>query len=343
MGMTKPKMLVIEDQGPRVRHFKEALKEFAEIRTKVTLDGLFREEAETIARYEAVLVDFDLQTEKNRFVAPAPILLLNPGSEDEIKVEATTGIGAMLHLRNVFASQEYREARKLHLGQEGGNLPPGWRPPPAHVAQQRDSPFTPRLFAFVGNDDPVSRLFASSCAAWFGAVYLDAHGNADYLKGALKNPTTHEQAALSRRIQKAGTYLTWMLKENFLGEARWLEPKPDGFQWLRIYHKSGGKQYSERTLKDAIVKVLGQPPTVYNLKHTGTQYSPVATLIQDAVFEYMKEWDEGLEEWPEWGGPRTTNLEDPVMDWLQRTETFWSAGDVEAAWLQHKRTLGAAP
>lgn len=342
VSMVMPQLIVVEDQGPRLQHIREALKGFAEIKHKVTLHGLCNEEAEKVAEYDAVLVDFDLQTEKNRHRTPAPTLVLNLGHAGEVRLEATTGIGAMLHLRNVFASKNYQEAREKRLREVGERLPPGWRPPPPHVAKLLEEPFTPRLFAFVHASDEVSRLFASACADWFGADYLDAQGEKSYLRAALGEPDRHEQAAQSRRIQRAGAALTRMLEEDFLGKASWLAPRPDAFQWLRIYYTSNGKRASERVLQDAIEEVLPRPLMQYNLRQKVTQYEPIGARIQAAVRNYMQEWDRGLPDWPEWGGPRSEfPHEDPVYEWLQRTDSFWSAADVHAAWHDFRRRLSS--
>lgn len=330
--------LVVEDTGGRVKNLEAAARMVdrdAEVDGYESLVELFNDAQkhgmkkylEYLAEIDACFVDFDLVTSHVPGYTTMAPLVLNPGMPHEESVTPTTGISALLWLRQVMESSEYRRLRADYVKKHDGAL---WNP---HLSM--------RIFSFVELRDTVSRLFAAAAKAWFGAEFFNAQVSQDVMAGWLKGPESYQQNFQVSTILDAADELEAMLGQDFMGDARWipLHQHPSAYDWYLIYAEHDGKLGVRDHFQDAVFKVsnvrITKKVNPYN------QYATVATAMQDGVNDFLKVFDRELPDWPEWTTGRRRDdpaaREDPLMSWLVESRLFWTAPDVRVACKEHLR------
>lgn len=291
---------------------------------------------ETLAAVDGVFVDFDLQAYKTPGYSTWEPFVLASGP----RFVPRTGMSALLLLRELMETPEYRSAREAHISSYS----------PKERAWLGESGQT-RLFAFVEAKDPVSRLFAASTALWFGTTYFNAQPDlqdrdesqlaVNQLRAGIDEPENQDRLARRFRTVIPQAFDRLMSTE-FRGKSQNMVPDPHpwptNFDLFRIYlahrGKSGFGEWADPVgFREAVYAVTGTRLEQRRIPQESA--SAVFERMQSALETFHATTDPNAREWPDWAG--TKDRRDPMFDYLQSSQLFWTSADVRVAHSEHLR------
>lgn len=350
----RTRILVLEDRGDRTQNLTRAVKNLAEsptdpqvdldIETHVARmvdfehgkDENFRSyPLEDLALYDAFLIDFSLGTERLRQYGGGTFDLASADGTTRM-VTVTTGMGAMLYLRQVLESPEYQGKREA--------LAPG-RPPA-------------RMFSFVETHEIPSMFFASAAYEWFGADLFHADPNAAAARALLLElieVTRGDRGEMSDRyatpVREAGvstfrglmeiriargisTHFAWNIRQDNAGPPRYV--LDEMYDWLAVYLDSGGKRGGLPGLREAGRRFGVEIPW-----HQTHQYDSRALEMQNALAGFLDSYPTkpliaGFTDTDQWPDKWRTSEPDPLHEVLTASSLFWTAEDVREALREHR-------
>ena len=327
------RLLIVDDTSARRAHLEQALLTAQEAGAPALADGaeviriadlatLRALDVDTLAGFDAVLVDFVLESAKvpgyqswERVVVPTP-------TGATITFTPKTGMTALLLLRSMIESDAYRTSRAAVLDSPiaGWNLADG----------------TARLFSFVDLKDWQSRLFAAAAWHWFGAPCLNAQLSLAQLAAEVGNPGTIQGATpgtpRSQGLAKLGAAVDDGLEGDPVGAYEFLdgEVRPTGLQWYCIYLAHRGKsRFSPEAVREAAYEIAGAHVRTEHLR--SSTYQKVMQRLQGQLWDFVGM----VQPKPAWEPWVLRDRADPVFEFLDESESFWQAPDVEAAFLAH--------
>lgn len=293
-------------------------------------------DADELALVDAVFVDFDLNAHKVPGHHAWQPLIMTDGTQ----VRPWTGMSALLYLRDLMSTLQYRHARKTYLSQRDQ----------AHRDWVGGDGST-RLFSFVEARDDTSRLFAAAAQAWFGAMYQNAQPDvADKeerdraVAQLLMSPTARLQKDWPARLVAndwAGRLDDLLLISTFLGRNWGVIPSrmwPSNFDLFRVYlahrGKAGFGKYTDPVgYRDAFHAVTGS--ALPKIKSDGESTPRFFGDMQGALAAFCEVTGQIDGEWPEWAAKGV----DPMYDYLVDTRLFWESEDVRVAFEVHRGTV----
>ena len=331
-------MLLVEDLGHRSEEFKRAVAqvnagqpESAQIVVDAVTSVFDLDEQEllepaSLARYDAVLVDFHLNTDRlcRQFGTRAPLV---DGPMGPVPVE--TGMGVLLWLNDRAETDEYRKER---------------------VAVTREFPSRrqrPHQLTFGSLDDVWPKFYASAGRSWFGTSHIDATNHQGTVKiveemrrqivsGAecLRLATMQNQA-----IERALAAFEAMVEQReYAAFAKWNQGQVSGeaYDWYAMYLAFGGKRGGTAGLVREIKERWGADCTWSNL--TVSFSDTIATTLQNSLEDFVIAFapDESSRTWDAPWRQGNGSDADPMLDVLRDSALFWQSTDVRAALLAHR-------
>ncbi|TCC38894.1 hypothetical protein [Kribbella speibonae] len=300
-----------------------------------TADEIRSIDAETLAAIDAVFVDFDLQSHK----VPGNLRWQPLKLRNGVDVPPVTGMSALLWLRDVMESDQYRRLRGQYLAEQS----------PEHRKWVGPTGRT-RLFAFVDAKDAPSQLYAAAAYAWFGAAYLNAQidfANPEELRDATSQLQGDPDEYLrSNRLarwyaEQGGPMLDRLLVGGRVQNMERLIPAstpwPTNFDLYRAYRKHYGKSgfgtYDDpHGFREAFLQITGHVIAPQK-RLLGDPTKEFFRGLQNSLDEFRCAADPNARDWSEW---RMTGA-DPLYDYLTESARFWDAEDVRVAFEEHLR------
>lgn len=358
-------VLVFDDLGARYERLRRAATMLPAARRSRRLEplsmqvdveysvaGLSGMSPELLAEYDAVYVDFQLNSGGVFDSTTAPNLTVDLGATDgtvvAVPVDATTATGmtVMLRLRNLMESPDYAERWRARR-----------RSIPLAVREWSE-PTGARLHTFVHYSVDHSRLFAAAGAAWFDAVFFDAQETVETMAQHMARPRAYRSYPKPAQVRESVEPLMRMLTLDPVGDATWVQGcKPTGYDWYRLYKhvRDGRRQLDNGTpLREAFAAVLGQSPRI-NVQRA-LQVQAWGNRMQGAAQDFINSWEIADDELPRYAnrlGPGCDNEQDageeispwpafqwgqqndPLQEYLKRTALFWDSPDVRLAFEEH--------
>ncbi|MCO7274076.1 hypothetical protein [Cellulosimicrobium cellulans] len=279
----------------------------------------------SLAELDVILVDFSLNTHRYGGLGPV-VAVEHPAPADGAavrveEVELSTGIGVLLHLTRLLATEEYVAAR-------------GARPVTA-------------LYTFVDLDEQTSRYFAAAAWSWFGVPVFSIRP-----KGMPEQLRRLGHAGVDQERVTDGAHALDELLEYFRHARRqlgWVTEGrgSDAYQWLRVLQENKLSEDVEayrrvglisRALRPNRRTRAVEPVTVDKVRQlhdrlVGRLYQRVKNFVACYDQYLVDDWPLGLD------GDRAGNeagydrdaVRGALRDELDQTQEFWRAEDVSVA------------
>ena len=317
--------LVVDDNTARADRLQKAAEiafgaRAARIERVADLNKLFLDywrQPEELASVDAIFVDFDLVADKHPDFDEREEIALTSVTGEPRTFRPTTGMSALLRIRELQESAAYKSAWGRKRKHEWLDNKPC------------------RLYSFVQMRAIPSRFFAAAAQSWFGATYLDPSLSETNLATALADPVTHAKRDVPVAVRAASVQLAVMLEQDPLGETQLLarEQRPSGYDWYCIYLAMRGKSgFGFEGLAAAIYDVTGQGISAKQIEPV--QFVPIASKLQVQLQGFLACFLHAPEgAWPTWG--LRFQRADPMLDALRSSELFWTAPDVQVAYQEH--------
>lgn len=351
--------LVFDDHGARYRRIEDAATLLRRtpppipivIDWQPTVEVLLTLTPEALAEYDAIFVDFNLQSSQG-LPRDERLRLDVAGSDDSmpssrvsLDLRQATGMGVLLRVRELMSTPEYWDAWAVRAS-TGSRTERAWRDPRGSA-----------LYSFVEYADMTSRLFAAAAWAWFGARFFDGNSTVENMAQRLRSSRRTDAVGTmqQRMVELAAGPLMTMLTLNPLGDSQLITPaeNPSGFDWYRIYRRAreGRHQFAfGRPIKEAFHEIVGYTPELpVRRSH---QFDVIAEHLHDAAQTFIDVWDtppDGSDPFSDAADtetrPRTRTgykfswtQRDPLTEFLTHTSRFWDAPDVRLAFTHHMAT-----
>lgn len=317
------KVLVVEDWGARTDAIRRAAHTMGEdlikVSVKTGLDWVGDAPVDWLARFDSFLVDFDLSTTRPG-ARTAPNLVSISGEQ----VHVTTGMGAMLFLRDTMATPAYQQART--------QVTAGRRP------EQRQA----TIYSFVDLDEIQSLFFAAAAATWLDASFFKAVPDEQFLTTTLGNPIAAAQVFEARMVEQAkpafinlmdSTPATETLRE----AAKAAHTPLETYDFLSSFYGSFGKstkrvgQQAFDKHVDALEEVIGARWVV---THTTNSWHRELERVQGEIDDFLRDFGNGT--YSERLNQRYTDDPWALQEVLSRSVLFWTAPDVRAGLRWHR-------
>lgn len=279
----------------------------------------------SLAELDVILVDFSLNT--HRYGAQGPVVAVaHPVPADGAavrveEVELSTGIGVLLHLTRLLATEEYVAAR-------------GARPVTA-------------LYTFVDLDEPTSRYFAAAAWSWFGVPVFSIRpkGMPEQLRrlghaGIDQERVDDGARALDELLEYfrlAKRQSGWMAEGTGTDAYRWLrvlqekEVSNDVESYRRVGLISSAIRMNRKSRK--VERVTVDEVRQFHDRLVDRLYQRVKNLVASYDQYLVADWplalelDRGKDE----DGYDRNGVRRTLRNELDRTQEFWQAEDVSVA------------
>jgi hypothetical protein len=344
------KYLVIEDLSHRFSEFSRAVHEHCAENTNHRIEAdhvdniseIFDDRPvdqsdkrsfpiDRLAQYDAFFVDFRLASK--RFNQVGTFKLCSPSGQSQT-VDATSGVGVMLYLNQVFESDVYQRERT------------------AVVMERPARRLRPQLLSFTLLSEMPTKFYAPAVQSWFGASHFNAHTNLvmirrqlsdiDDLAGRHHRESQEVKRAVPAFDQLIDTVIATQSAQTWNHQPGRSDRVIDEmYDWLGLYLSSLGKRGGMQGFKEQASKKFGLQP---NWKRNGTanQYAPHVKEMQKAVLNYLNAFTPPCEMFDTPDDWSVRDIRDPLWDILNDSRDFWVEPDVRIALMHHRARTKAA-
>lgn len=332
------RLLLVEDQGFRSEEFRRQAVTVSEAHpaTPIVVDTMHsvydvgEMEPQTLATYDAVLVDFHLATERlehERGRESLPHTRIASACTGDRMVRVETGMGVLLHLTNEARTPEYVQARR--------HVTAGY---PKRLQ-------APRLMTFGLLSEGWPSFFALAGRAWFGTTHVDANWKSNVAEISRMRteildgvPVLLADSIMNRRITASlSSFLAMMDSPVPRGRTKWVDPEKVGrepFDWYAMYLAAGGKAGAAQGVRNQIQQRWGEESRLENLS---TQYAAqIAIPLQQNLVAFLNSMELGDTN-RDWGAAEwLVGAPDEMLAVLTNSSVFWQSEDVRAALVEHR-------
>lgn len=307
----RPRFLLLDDHGARVRDFAERISGDQVAVTTMVEARELREQRDDLEVLDGAIVDFHLSTPTR----PGYDHLRYPCTERNCPNLTGTGAGP----------EEIGDAHREHAWHTTAGIPTvevttGLG---AMLYLKQHAPAT-TLYGFCELNAHHSLLFLLAARVWLGASAINAEYPVEVIRTALTSEFPEDHLPINADLAKAATGF-----EQLTDSLGFLTRAPEAFDWLNIYRGAGSRS------------------TLAEFKSLLKKHYDVKTLESDVYIRIMCTWQAALYRiltafrmdvsgWPDLRNVRTARHWDdnnPVLDFLKNSDyqTFFTAADTRAA------------